>query len=49
MNMLLCKEPCSRQYYYIFTSLFSILLMLTVVQLVSDQSAAASKIIQNGR
>jgi glyoxylase-like metal-dependent hydrolase (beta-lactamase superfamily II) len=48
MNKLLRKEPCTRQYYYcIFTSLFLILLMLTVVQLVSDQSAAASKIIQN--
>jgi glyoxylase-like metal-dependent hydrolase (beta-lactamase superfamily II) len=47
MNTLLCKEPCSRQYYCIFTSLFSILLMLTVVQLVSDQSAAASEILQN--
>jgi len=44
---LLCKEPYTRQYYYIFTSLFSILLMLTVVQLVSDQSAAASEILQN--
>jgi glyoxylase-like metal-dependent hydrolase (beta-lactamase superfamily II) len=47
MNTLLCKEPCSRHYYYIFTSLFSILLMLTVVHLVSDQSEAASEILQN--
>jgi hypothetical protein len=48
MNTLLCKEPCSTQYYYyILTSLFSILLMLTVVQLASGESASASEILQN--
>jgi glyoxylase-like metal-dependent hydrolase (beta-lactamase superfamily II) len=44
---LLCKESCSRQYYYcVFTSLLSILLMLTVVQQASDQPAA-SEILRN--
>lgn len=47
MNKLLCKELCIRQYYYTFTSLFSILLMLTVVQSVPEQTAAASKLFQN--
>ena len=37
VNTLLCEEPRNRQYYYyIFTSLFSLLLMLTIVQLASD-------------
>ena len=45
---LLCKESCSRQYYYcVFTSLLSILLILTVVQQASDQPAPASEILRN--
>jgi glyoxylase-like metal-dependent hydrolase (beta-lactamase superfamily II) len=49
MNTLLCKETCSRRYHYIFSTLFSIFLMLTiiVVQLASDHSASASEILQN--
>jgi len=47
MNKLLCKELRIRQYCYTFASLFSFLLMLTIVQSVPEQTAAANKIFQN--
>lgn len=49
MNISLHKMPCSKLHYHILASLFSVLLLLLliVVQLVSDQSLAAGETLEN--
>lgn len=43
MDISLYQEPCNKRHYYTSTSLFSLLLLLTVVQLVSAQSLVAGE------
>lgn len=47
MNMSLYQEPYNKCHYYTSVSLLSLLLLLTVVQLVSDQSLVAGETPEN--
>ena len=47
MNMSLYQEPYNKRHYYTSVSLLSLLLLLTVVQLVSNQSLVAGETPEN--